>query len=272
MTLDLKVENVTICCEASCCNIVQPTAIANNGWNTSCWADRENSDGIIDTLFVPVISPRHVWPVKMGENQNRFFIILIFLGLCATQALELKTKTSDTFKEAFSDSEYLRNLVQAEHFQSDIGEIRSVLSPLWGRSKRDSVARSRRQGLGLLPTEEENGELLQKVSLSTKSAHPYCLLSRNNRYFEKISVWLRLNWVLMCPLLVMFLCSMFNSEFNKRSCHIPISSAWSKVDMKWTFPNILSTLLFKSVYILNVSACLILNKVISNPPLRIFEF
>ena len=140
-----------------------------------------------------MISPRHVLPVKMGENQNRFFIILIFLGLCATQALELKTKTSDTFKEAFSDSEYLRNLVQAEHSQSDTGEIRSVLSPLWGRSKRDSVARSRRQGLGLLPTEEENGELLQKVSLSTKSAHPYCLFSRNNRYFEKISVWLRLN-------------------------------------------------------------------------------
>ena len=271
MTLDLKVENVTICCEASCCNIVQPTAIANNGWNTSCWADRENSDGIIDTLFVPVISPRHVLPVKMGENQNRFFIILIFLGLCATQALELKTKTSDTFKEAFSDSEYLRNLVQDEHFQSDTGEIRSVLSPLWGRSKRDSVARSRRQGLGLLPTEEENGELLQKVSLSTKSAHPYCLFSRNNRYFEKISVWLGLKLSVDVSAL-MFLCSMFNSEFNKRSCHIPISSAWSKVDMKWTFPNILSTLLFKSVYILNVSACLILNKVISNPPLRIFEF
>ena len=144
-----------------------------------------------------MISPRHVLPLKMEENQNRFFIILIFLGLCATQALELKTKTSDTFKEAFSDndyqSEYLRNLLQAEHSQSNTGDIHSVLSPLLGRSKRDSVARSRRQGLGLLPTEEENGELLQKVSLSTKSAHPYCLLSRNNRYFEKISVWLRLN-------------------------------------------------------------------------------
>ena len=112
----------------------------------------------------------------MGENQNRFFMILIFLGLCATQALELKTRTSDTFKEAFSDNdhkgEYLKNLLQAEHSQSNTGEIQSfVLSPLWGRSKRDSVARSRRQGLGLLPTEEENGELVQNVSLSTKSAH-----------------------------------------------------------------------------------------------------
>ena len=112
----------------------------------------------------------------MGENQNRFFMILILLGLCATQALELKTRTSDTFKEAFSDNdhkgEYLKNLLQAEHSQSNTGEIQSVLSPLLGRSKRDSLARSRRQGLGLLPTEEENGELVQKVSLSTKSAHP----------------------------------------------------------------------------------------------------
>ena len=133
----------------------------------------------------------------MGENQNRFFMILIFLGLCATQALELKTRTSDTFKEAFSDNdhqgEYIRNLLQAEHSQSNTGKIQSVLSPLWGRSKRDSVARSRRQGLGLLPTEEENGESVQKVSLSTKSAHSYCLLSRNNRYFEKSAVCLRLN-------------------------------------------------------------------------------
>ena len=106
---------------------------------------------------------------------------------------DLKDITETTVVEdAATSLRYLRS-VQDEHSQSDTGEIRSVLSPLWGRSKRDSVARSRRQGLGLLPTEEENGELLQKVSLSAKSAHPYCLFSRNNRYFEKISVWLRLN-------------------------------------------------------------------------------
>ena len=91
---------------------------------------------------------------KMGANQNRYLIVQIFLGLCATQAFELKTMTSDTFKEAFSDN--IHGEI-GEYSQSNTG-IHSVLSPLRGRYKRESVTRSRRQGLGLLPTEEENGE------------------------------------------------------------------------------------------------------------------
>lgn len=91
---------------------------------------------------------------KMGENLKRYFMIPIFLGLCATQAFELKTMTSDTFKEAFSDNQHGEF---GEYSQSNTG-IQSVLSPLRGRYKRETVTRSRRQGLGLLPTEEENGE------------------------------------------------------------------------------------------------------------------
>ena len=109
--------------------------------------------------------------MKMGGYQNRFLLIPIFLGLCATQALELKTMTSATFKEAFSDidhSEYLWDLGQIERSRSNAG-IQRVLSPERGRHKREAVARSRRQGLGLLPTEEENGELTQKISLSLPS-------------------------------------------------------------------------------------------------------
>ena len=196
--------------------------------------------------------------MKMGVNQNNFFFIPILLGLCATQALEMNTMTSDTFKEVFSDNAYSENLLNVFPNKYSRTRVQRVLTSWRGRYKRESVSRSRRQGLGLLPTEEENGESVKKLS-----SNLHCL-----GFWENYSL-LSINWVFIClslPLVV------FNSEFNKRSCHIPISSAWSEVDMKWTFSNILSTLLFKSVYILNVSACLILNKVISNPPLRIFEF
>ena len=48
-------------------------------------------------------------------------------------------------------------------------KVHRVITSLRGRYKRESVSRSRRQGLGLLPTEEENGESVKtfhKPSLS----------------------------------------------------------------------------------------------------------
>ena len=96
----------------------------------------------------------------MGGNQNRFFLIPILLGLCATQALELKTMTSDTFKEAFSDNDQSEKLLNLFPKKYSPARVNRVLSSLRGRYKRESVSRSRRQGLGLLPTEEENGELV----------------------------------------------------------------------------------------------------------------
>ena len=124
-----------------------------------------------------MISPQaRLTSEKMGENHNRYFMIPIFLGLCATQAIELKTMTSDTFKEAFSDNK------QGEfglYSKSKTG-IHSVLSPLGGRYKRESVTRSRRQGLGLLPTEEENGESVIRTVI-------VIFLRKNTRNVEKIT-------------------------------------------------------------------------------------
>ena len=98
----------------------------------------------------------------MGGNQNRLFLLPILLGLCATQALEMKTMTSDTFKEAFSDNDHSEKLWSLFPKKFSQTRVNRVLSSLRGRYKRESVSRSRRQGLGLLPTEEENGESVKK--------------------------------------------------------------------------------------------------------------
>ena len=66
---------------------------------------------------------------------------------------------SDTLKQVFSDGERSEgpgNFMEKGHFHSNI-ELKRLLS-LRERYKRESKTRSRRQGLGLLPTEEENGE------------------------------------------------------------------------------------------------------------------
>ena len=98
----------------------------------------------------------------MGGNQNRLFLLPILLGLCATQALEMKTMTSDTFKEAFSDNDHSEKILRLFPKKFSQTRVNRVLSSLTGRYKRESVSRSRRQGLGLLPTEEENGESVKK--------------------------------------------------------------------------------------------------------------
>ena len=87
---------------------------------------------------------------------------------------------SDTLKQAFNDGEISEgpgNFMEKGHFYSNI-ELKRLLS-LRERYKRESKTRSRRQGLGLLPTEEENGE----------SGTDIFLLRQHHCFFFSIKTW-----------------------------------------------------------------------------------
>ena len=124
----------------------------------------------------------------MKVNQNRIFLTHLILGLWATQAPEVATMSShsDTLKQAFSDGEISEgpgNFMEKGHFHSHI-ELKRLLS-LRERYKRESLTRSRRQGLGLLPTEEENGESGTDIFLLRQH---HCFFSYKNLVFEKTFV------------------------------------------------------------------------------------